>query len=255
MGGFTKKAPSKSGKPSLTAKDFLHMQDKVIKWNELAGNVIPKLGRAIDLDLVKTYRQLSHEEVFGKNELLQGFEENDLEMIADGLCDCVFTVFMWAALDRTPLDPKRDLDWLEKVERRDEVIVNDNDDPKNLADHLGKDVKEDDAFSAQTHLIILLQTMNTKIDVMAAFEKVCESNYSKFPLTCEVPDPLEECKLIEKKGRYVGITCKTLDEGRRYVFLANAEVCGDKVKAYGKPKIVKSRQFVDVQDLETTIRK
>ena len=257
--GFSRKAPSAAKrKNTLVVADFMHMQEVVLKWNELAGNLdyknLPRSakGSTVLTNLEKTYHQLSHEEFFGKDELKQGIETNDLVMIADGLCDSVFTVFMWAVLSGEGLD-HQDSMFLQDIEDEKDNYF---DQPLAIdVDWYKAAIEKGDAFEAQTQLIILLQRFNKKIDIMEAFNKVCDSNFSKFPRRDSVMDVGAECRKIEEKGRYRGISAKLIDNDSRIVFLAREEVVGDNVKVYGVPKIVKSSQFRDVQNLAETIRK
>lgn len=244
--GFERKATTAQVRHGLTVKDFMHMQDQVVKWNRLAGN------DRRDSSLTKTYQQLSHEEVFGKNELKQGFDTDDLEMIADGLCDCVFTVFMWSVFADNEFT-SRDYGFLKDVEKKSVSYMDQS--VESTFKHFAESVKVKDHFAAQTNLVILLQHMNEKIDIMEAFRRVCVSNYSKFPEKESVTDVLAECRMIEEKGRYRGICAKTIDHDRRIVFLAKSEVQDDGTeKVYGSPKIVKSSQFREVENLKATIR-
>lgn len=216
----------------LTIEDLLYMQDVVVNWNKIFGIEVGDKSR-VDL-----YAKLSFEEMFDKNEFMQSYEQGDHTGIMDGLADMTFTVFMWALLESEEnIIELDDAFLLEPTQLYPE---------QTLINSLSCTIAAKEAFNSQTHLLQLLHLMSARYDVMGAFNRVAESNFSKAIDTKAISvDTDQEIKLIEEAGRYADVTCESVDD--YLVFKAGKDV-ETGVTFEGK-KIIKSTHFVSVEDL------
>lgn len=232
-----------TNKSILTGEDILYMQDKVVAWNEFCGNMPD------DKSLIPVYQSLTQEELLGKGELVESWNNGDMVGVADGIADLVFTSFFWSVLDGE--DFSEENDWHKEVNAGWTPRSIDN-----IIERLKWSV-ELNAHHTQTYFALLLYKMSELMDVRKVFDIVCESNYSKIPLVSEVTSSThsldDEVKRIEAEGRYAQVHYILLDsdEGQRVVFKANEDLREDKV--FSKAKIIKSKAFKDVVGLEDCI--
>ncbi|AUR89243.1 hypothetical protein NVP1121O_215 [Vibrio phage 1.121.O._10N.286.46.C4] len=230
----------------LKLEDFVNMLITVEQWNAVAGNLEG------DRTLTEAYRGFTYDEMFGKEEFLEGYRTGDLVMQADGIADMVYTSFFWSlsfrSFDRVraalcrgvrqgyqlPVESSTDLDdtVFELVEILQERFVD---------------------ISFVREMVVLMIQMQDKLDIRKAFDKVTTSNFSKYPLVSEIECPEKEIEFITGQGRYTDVTYKTVGEGeeQRYVFLAGQDVRDGTV--FTKAKIVKPSTFQDVVGMEECI--
>ena len=215
----------------LTFADVLEMQRKVVQWNKLFG-INPT-----DKEYIPLYHELSKEEFFGEGEFLESWDKRCDKGILDGLCDMVFTTFQWGVLEGCPLVTS-DRDWVEKVD----TLA-----PEIHISVIGSSLpyKKCGAFDIVSELIYLLVQASTQYNVKAAFDRVCESNYSKAVHKDKNVDIEKEIEYITSQGRYGDITCET--SGDYIIFKAGKDIRSGVV--FDKPKVVKSSFFVDVEEL------
>ncbi len=214
----------------LTFADVLEMQRKVVQWNKLFG-INPT-----DKQYITLYRELSKEEFFDKGEFLESWDKRCDEGILDGAADESFTTFQWAVLDGNSIDPS-DEDWFDGIDADSDITP--------YIQGLGKELERGNSFASQTELLHILKRLSTKYNVKAAFDRVCESNYSKAVHKDKNVDIEKETAYITSQGRYGEITCET--SGDYVIFKAGKDIRSGVV--FDKPKVVKSSFFVDVEEL------
>jgi hypothetical protein len=218
-------------KKELTFADILDFQTKVIEWNQIFG-INPDSKEYTGL-----YQQLTFEECFKENELVESIEKGDMVGVADALADNLFTCLQWAVLDGKPLTLD-DKQWFDRVVKGNNM--------KTIALEQYKDaVIEGDSYKAQTALLHLLESYSDVIDIVGAFNLVYESNLSKAVHESKDIDISAEIAYIESQGRYGDITCER--SGEYFVFKAGQDVRDDVV--FDKAKIIKSSLFLSVEDL------
>lgn len=211
----------------LTIEDLLYMQDKVVEWNKIFG-IYPS-----SKEMVPLYQALSHEEFFGEDEFLESYKKGDHEGILDGCADLAFTVMQWAVMsgyfiretDKSVLIPPSNVDF--------EISC------------LEYEISHKFAWEAQTALMTVLYLLSEKYDILGAFDRVCESNYSKALHKDNSVDIEAEIEYILSQGRYEDITCE--ESGDYYVFKAGKDLQSGVV--FDKGKVVKHSKFVSVEDL------
>lgn len=222
-------------KKEFTIETFDTMLDKVVFWNSLAGNSVE------DKSLIPMYLTLSREEMFGANEFLQGWFNGDKVMQADGVADLVFTVGFLARLreDNHPFLESRDWDTL----RVDESVAF-------LSTEL---IVETCCESFYDGLFGLCYKMSEYMDVEEIFNKVYESNMSKFlydpDFTMTMGTLDGETYKIEDEGRYGDLEAKRV--GDYWILLAGRDLRENKV--FPKAKIVKPSTFFEPKNLEKFI--
>lgn len=216
----------------LTFTDVLEMQHKVVQWNKLFG-INPT-----DKEYIPLYHSLSKEEFFDKGEFLESWNNDCDEGILDGAADLTFTVFQWAVLSGFNMEPIDEC-WFEGIESCSEITHYVN------ALGLELEVKGGKSFGVQTVLLYILKGLSAKYNVKAAFDRVCESNYSKAVHKDKNVDIEKEIEDITSQGRYGDITCET--SGDYVIFKAGKDIRSG--VAFDKSKVVKSSFFVDVKDL------
>lgn len=228
-------------KAVLTFDDILYMQDTVVQWNLFGGNL------PTDKSLIPVYKGLTEEELLGKDELLESWEKQDWVWICDGVGDSIYTGFFWGILTGDSLK-EEDRTWFENITNSVAITTLLESMRYNLQDN-----KHDDCYGYNCALIWLLVTLSGKINVRKVFDKVTESNYSKFPLVADVEDIDAEVEAIIKAGRYGGVFAEKFDspQGERVVFKAMEDI--REGRKFSKAKIIKSRQFKDVVGLEECI--
>lgn len=218
-------------KKELTFADILDFQTKVIEWNQIFG-INPDSKEYIGL-----YQQLTFEECFKENELVESVEKGDMVGVADALADNLFTCLQWAVLDGKPLTLD-DKQWFDRVVKGNDM--------KTIALEQYKDaIIDEDSYKAQTALLHLLESYSDVIDIIGAFNLVHESNLSKAVHESKEIDIAAEITYIEAQGRYGNITC--VKSGEYWVFKAGQDL-RDSI-TFDKPKVVKSSHFLDVNDL------
>lgn len=218
-------------KKELTLADILAFQTKVIDWNQIFG-INPDSKEYTGL-----YQQLTFEECFKENELVESIEKGDMVGVADALADNLFTCLQWAVLDGKPLTLD-DKQWFDRVVKGNDM--------KTIALEQYKDaVVNGDSYKAQTSLLHLLESYSDVIDIIGAFNRVHESNLSKAVHESKDIDISAEIANIESQGRYGDVTC--VKSGEYWVFKAGQDVRDAVV--FDKPKVVKSSHFQDVNNL------
>ena len=207
----------------FTLKTFEGMLDKVVFWNSLAGN-LPE-----DKTLEPVYLQLTREEMFGKNEFLQGWFTGDKVMQADGIADLLFTGGMLSRIQKT----EHEYDYIELS--TNEVVAS-----------LAEDII-DNSLGVYDSLYALCLKMSEVMDVEAVFNAVYESNMTKYVHEVQLGDfdLDEEVRIIEEQNRYSGVDYHKV--GSYYIFTARQDVQSGVV--FDKPKIVKPSTFKEVQGL------
>ena len=227
-----------TNKFNFTFDDLLYIQQSVIDWNIIFG-IKPE-----DSQYVSLYHSLSKEEFNGKGEFYPSLMAGEIEGIADGLGDMCFTVFQWAVLDGNMMLDNYDRSWFDKI-----VVGNLVHDQH--VSELDKHLVEGNSFGAQTSLIHLLYYYSRKeYDVMGIFNRIKESNYSKAVKKEKVVDVQDEIDYIKEQGRYGDISCEEVvapNGEEYYIFKAGQDVRSGVV--FDKPKVIKSRQFVSVEEL------
>ena len=217
-------------KKEFTLKTFEGMLDKVVFWNSLAGNDVK------DESLIPVYLQLSREEMFGKNEFLQGWFTGDKVMQADGVADLVFTYGFLCKLMQDSSIYEND------VEIKSYSL-------EDMVNHLSTNLIY--GYENYEALYSLCLKMSEVMDVEAVFDTVYESNMTKYVHEAQLGDfdLEEEVRIIEEQNRYSGVDYHKV--GSYYIFTAKQDVQSGVV--FDKPKIVKPSTFKEVQGLEQFI--
>lgn len=229
-------------KKEFTVEDVLYMYDTVEKWNTYCGNLTS------DKSLIPMYHGLSEAEFYGKGEFLEGYNSGDLVMQLDGLGDLSYTVFEWDMLEYY----EGELPTLQEVFCKSTTF-----DKATHITYLINALGDGYASGAAYNLIKLLIIYSDVADIRGVFDAITVSNYSKIPLATEVVDENytldDEVKRIEAQGRYAQVGYKLLDsdEGQRVIFTAMEDLQDGVV--FSKPKIIKSRAFNEVCDLNKFI--
>lgn len=202
---------------------FNKMIQTVIDWNHIAGNDVK------DDALKDLYMKLAREEMFGTDELMQGWLTNDPEKIMDGVGDLIYTYGFLCALEHGGVP---------EFEPQDDV--------GNVKESL-VDVARSLIISKPdiNKLYVLLTYMSEIMDVEGVFDTITTSNMSKFPLVDDVSCPYKELEKIQSQGRYDDISFIEFDG--RYVFFADKDIKAGVI--FDEPKIVKPSQFQEPEDL------
>ncbi len=185
----------------LTAEQFQYMEDKVIEFNYLIGN------DPDNQDLIPTYKNLCLEE--GREYLVADKNDDHVERI-DALVDSVFTGFMLNRLH----EKERFGSWFDVVTDgnfRDSTFLT-----------AFEAISQDEVFEYTTGLVIALYKESERYDIMGAFKRVSESNFSKAIPKEKVESGeivIADCiKEVYDSGRYEGVTSEDL--GSHYVIKA-----------------------------------
>lgn len=220
----------------FTVETFNSMIQKVVEWNKLGGNHVE------DKSLIPTYTQLSREEVFSQNELLQGWFSQDKILMGDGIADLVYTAGYLSELLECKID--------ESYLQQGGVLS-----VEGCLSNIAGSLINFDSFSKEmlkTDLYLLCKAMNKLMDVEAIFEVVSVSNYSKFLHENELYHGFcldGEIQYIEDQGRYKGVDYHK--EGAYYIFTAKEDLKNKVV--FDKPKVVKHSKFKEVEDFSEFI--
>ena len=229
-------------KKQFTQETFDKMIDKVVFWNELAGN-LPE-----DKSLEPVYLQLVREEMFGQNEFLQGWFTSDKVMQADGVADLIFTGGMLSCLQgdyRIFTDSE-----LQSLETEEVIALLSS----TLIEYGG--IVNDSLYS-------LCFKMSEVMDVESVFNAVYSSNMTKYATDDELAGAYQDqfgfiesvdfaewqCEQIEEQNRYSGVNYHKV--GSYYIFTAKQDVQSGVV--FDKPKIVKPSTFKEPIDLSQYI--
>ncbi len=207
----------------LTAEDFTYMENEVLKWNKIAGN-LPE-----DSSLINTYISLCIEEA---KEGVKAEEEDDKVEHLDALCDSVFTGFFLNALHKGVTFPIKN------------VTVETNDDGLDF-EHMLSELQDKYIFGYMLALVDALGTLSNYYDLLGAFNRVLTSNMSKYiPMSQEV-DLTAEIASVEGQGRYGDVFVQEIDG--YYILRAKKDLLEG--VEYKQGKIVKPSTFMSVEDL------
>ncbi len=211
----------------LTAEQFQYMEDKVIEFNYLIGN------DPDNQDLIPTYKNLCLEE--GREYLVADENDDHVERI-DALVDSVFTGFMLNRLQ----EGVGYHDWFSKCTY--EVGAS--------TFHTAfSALEEGDIEGYTTTLTIALYKESARYNIMAAFKRVCESNFSKAIPKEKVESGeiiLADCiKEVYDSGRYEGVISEDL--GSHYVIKALRDTKEN--LEYETGKIIKGSWYLSVEQL------
>lgn len=227
-------------KQQLTFKHVLGMFNTVVSWNACAGN-LPE-----DKTLTEVYRQLTLAEYEGKGEFLEGFQTHNNEMILDGIGDLTYTSFFWAATEGMCESKLKDL-----YEIAEGCVTFGEATLHGTVELLKFYLESDYGHGFVKELLVIMLLFQKEYNLVESFEAISESNFSKFPKVEDVEDPEKELEIILDKGRYVGLDYKEF-EGR-YIFTAMQDLQDD--VRFDKPKIIKSGQFQEPEDLTQFVYK
>ena len=188
-----------------------HLQ--VVEWNSIAGNGSHDLSDAkfnFQVGLVCEEYQ----------ELLDAIEENNVVEIYDALSD-LFVVLSYLCY----LDAERDQMVIDEVDFTPSTayvfgFANQLRLNKDQYRHSLLDQDNIDAGYLWHELDLLMGTIINTKKCVECLDEVIRSNLTKYPVIGSV-DPEKECKYIESKGRYTGITFTTctIGEVEYYVFV------------------------------------
>lgn len=223
-----------AGNKTLTLEDLLYFQETVIAWNKMFGNSVT------DTSLIDVYKSLTEEELLGDGELLDSFNKKDDEGVIDGLVDGVFVSFMWCSLKGLTI--KDDDVWftegnwnspLNKIESGAVLRV------------LKGCLEENAPFDFQTYFVSLLSEMSCKYDLVGAFNRITESNYSK-ALSKQSELTVDECiQSVYDVGRYEDVFYEETDTH----YIIKARIDTQEGKEYPSGKVVKGVWYKSVEDL------
>ncbi|AGH32258.1 nucleotide pyrophosphohydrolase [Vibrio phage 11895-B1] len=214
----------------LTYNDLLTFENTVVKWNKIFGN------NPDDVSLIPTYRDLTSEEF---EELVEGIETNNHEETLDAIADIIYTSFMWAVLQGKGIATSADEAYYVNMWENMSIGTSLELCLERMSEALG----ENDSFKFKTYFDMVLFKLSDNYDIVSAFNRVTESNFSK---SCDQSvDDGKEIEYILDEGRYVGIY--TEESNGRVIFKAEYDVKND-VK-YPKGKIVKPSTYRSPEDL------
>lgn len=210
---------------------ILYFQEKVLEFNKMFGNNLK------DKSLVDVYRNLTDEEINGKKELLSSYADKDWEGVLDGICDTIFTGFMFLnlldeAFKGESFIPVTDI---KGINRYDFKL-------------LAKSFEEGEYLYFKNALINLISKLCVISDVKAAFDRVYLSNMSKALNKSAVSGEKYLQDLIngiEKEGRYSDLWWE--DVGDYIVIKAGKDSVEN--KEYPSGKIMKGSWYKSVEDL------
>ncbi|MCP3686086.1 MAG: hypothetical protein GY861_25855, partial [bacterium] len=181
------------------------------------------------------YATLSLEECFGEGEFLESWKKGDHEGVLDGIADMCFTVMQWNVLNGDDLTMKDE--WIVK-----DLLVQSE---EHLVEDLCRAIETKNHMDSITYLVALLKFKSKEYDIVGVFNRVHKSNLSKAVHVKSGVDTDKEVDYILSQGRYEDIT--VVKSGDYLVFKAGRDSRSGVV--FDKAKVIKSRQFVDVQDL------
>jgi len=217
----------------LTPEDFIYMQGKVLEWNILFGN------DPSNKELISVYDGLVKEEL---NETLKAFEEVNEPEIIDGLCDLMYVAgFRWL-LEDVELD---DL-FLQNLHKGYHTV---NDVLEVLDDMVNGRKYIYSGYTLQTLVVKLLYLGSEKYNILEAFNRVTESNFSKAISKEDVilgKIDLGDCiESVENERRYEEVYFESC--GEYYIIKAKVDKHEDKV--YPTGKVCKGDWYKSVEDL------
>lgn len=226
---------------TLTPNDLINFNNTVIKFNTMMGNDLFTTDPEQKAKLLETYRNLSLEELTGKGELIESIEAEDKAGILDGLCDLIYTGFAYCTLEGGRCNINRNEDWVTKGSwKRDNTSTTGA-----LLEGMVHSLETSRPYGFQTEFLNVLGRVFTEFDIVAGFDRVTESNFSKVILTNTITDLEGEIQTIINAGRYSGIATRTV--GEYTVFTATEDL--QEGRTFGSPKIIKASSFVDLDDL------
>jgi hypothetical protein len=198
------------------------MEDKVIQWNIIAGN------DPDDKSLIETYKNLCIEEA---KELESAQNEGE---VVDAIIDSIYTGFFLNILTQRYTLAKIDQGWVKSLEEA----------PRTFRGDYLKSLEDGEEYSFISAFISDLFIYQDKYDILGAFERVTQSNFSKFAKVDTV-DIEKEIDYIKSQGRYDDIFYEKV--GDYIVFRATYD--SKENKHYPKGKIMKPSTFISVEDL------
>ena len=227
---------------TLSAQDIKDFTQTVIDFNALIGNDLLTTDPVMKAKLLKTYNTLSMEEITGEGELAESLEKGDKEGSLDGICDLLYTGLAYCVLEGGKCNLNRGEEWFDN-----EVWKGDSHSSfveESIHDMIYS-LEKNKVYAFQTELLILLGHLHHKMDIVAGFKRVTESNFSKAMLTSSIENVGQEIQTIIDKGRYTGVA--TREVGEYTVFTATGDL--REGKTFASPKVIKSSQFKDVSEL------
>lgn len=217
---------------TITYKDILDMQQKVIRFNEVMGNDVN------DKSLIPTHINLTKEE---SKELLQAYKDDNHEEVIDAIIDIFFTGCYWWVLDDftlTGADP-----WFKEgywTQSQGAIV----EDIGYVLDTVNTRAISSTIHDFQCNFLHLIGNVSKVYNLVGAFERVYQSNMSKTCLKKDV-DVEKEIEYIETQGRYSDVFAE--ENGEYVVFKARKDL--QEGNFFENGKIVKSSEFVSVEDL------
>lgn len=218
----------------LTPEDIVYMDECVKEWNEVGGLSFDT-SHENNSNFIETYTNLCKEE---GQEAVEAIEEGDLSEELDALGDSVFTGF---ALNRlfTGTGFEEEYNWLQEI--YSEINSYRDLEWKYLLEYLDNN----DVHGYTSNLLVKLFIVSEKFDILGAFNRIKESNFSKFVHVSGKIDLEEEFQKIEAEGRYGELFTERV--GEYLVFKARKDLKEDKF--YPQGKIIKPSSFKSVEDL------
>lgn len=209
----------------LTAEDIFYMEDKVIRWNIIAGN------DPDDKSLIETYKNLCIEEM---NELISAKSDEEL---LDAVLDLIYVGFFLNRLcEGVSLKDKYRV-WIESLSKSNNRF---KPYPLDMIDYLT--YNDFDEFVGD-FIYYLFYYYQNKFNIVDGFNVVTKSNYSKY--STHDLDLDREVEYIKSQGRYDDIFYEKV--GDYVVFRATYD--SKENKHYPKGKIMKPSTFLSVEDL------
>ena len=224
---------------TLTLEDLLYFQKTVIEWNEIFGNSVT------DKSLIEVYKSLTLEELLGKSELLDSAKSGNKEGVVDGLVDTIYTGFFWGVLNKFTIDAEdnwfRDGSWCKGI--NDTTF---NTSIEYWVESLVESVNRDDVFGFQTNFTILLYICYLDYDLVGAFNRITESNYSKALSKDNKGYTLQEClDSVKEIGRYEDVFVE--ETNTHYIIKARIDT--QENAEYPSGKVVKGVWYKGVESL------
>ena len=211
----------------LTEEQFQYMEDKVIEFNYLIGN------DPNNQELIPTYKNLCLEE--GREYLVADENDDHVERI-DALVDSVFTGFMLNRLQ-------------EEVGYGNWFSMCTSGVTTSTFQTAFSALGEEDIEGYTTGLPTALYKESERYNIMGAFKRVSESNFSKAIPKEKVESGeivIADCiKEVYDSGRYEGVTSEDL--GSHYVIKALRDTKEN--LEYETGKIIKGSWYLSVEQL------
>ncbi len=203
------------------------MEDKVLEWNVLFGNDLN------NKNLIDTYINLCIEE---GTEWVQAIKDQNHVEILDAICDSVFTGFMLNRLQEGGGYGK----WFEVEDLGFPVIL----------EKFIEDLQTKQIHSYTTCLVAEVYQASQHYNILEAFNRVAESNFSKAISKLAVENgeiSLQDCVTeVESAGRYEDVFVHETES--RFLIKARKDL--QEGKEYPDGKIVKGDSwYKSVEDL------